>query len=78
MSEKLSEPLVERLHQFFVRVFTTYDLFDKDKRQEMKLESFALDDEVSKLEAEIENLKKDQEPFRAQIDQRKTYKGPDD
>ena len=29
---------------------------------------------IAKLEAEIENLKKEAEPFRAQIDQMKTYK----
>ena len=34
--------------------------------------------EVEGLEAEIERLKKEAEPFRAQIDQRKTYKGPED
>ena len=49
----MCEPLVERLHKFFVRVFTTNDLFDKDKRQEMRIESLALDDEVAKLEAAL-------------------------
>lgn len=47
------QPLVERLHAFFVQVFTTYDLSDKDKRQEMKLLSFELDDEVAQLEDEL-------------------------
>ena len=47
------QPLVERLHAFFVQVFTTHDLFDKDKRQEMKLLSFELDDEVAQLKKEI-------------------------
>ena len=51
------QPLVERLHAFFVQVFTTHDLFDKDKRQEMKLLSFELDDEVAQLEAENAALK---------------------
>ena len=49
----MCEPLVERLHKFFVRVFTTNDLFDKDKRQEMRIESLALDDEVAQLEAAL-------------------------
>lgn len=50
------QPLVERLHAFFVQVFTTYDLSDKDKRQEMKLLSFELDDEVAQLEEDKERL----------------------
>ena len=49
----MCEPLVERLHSFFVRVFTTHDLFDEDKRREMQLESFALDDKVAQLEAAL-------------------------
>jgi len=55
--EEMSEPLVERLHAFFVRVFTTHDLFDKDLRQEMKIESFALDDKVEQLEIAYTALK---------------------
>ena len=53
----MSEPLVERLHRFFVRVFTTHDLFDKDSRQEMRVESFALDDKVEQLETAHAALK---------------------
>ena len=56
--DAMSELLVERLHQFFVRVFTTYDLFDEDKRREMHIESFALDDEVAQLEVENERQRK--------------------
>jgi len=53
------QPLVERLHAFFVQVFTTHDLFDKDKRQEMKLLSFELDDKVAQLEEENAKLKRE-------------------
>ena len=49
----MDEPLVERLHAFFVRVFTTDDLFHKDKRQEMRIESLDLDDKVAQLEAAL-------------------------
>jgi hypothetical protein len=62
-----NEALVERLHQFFVKVFTTYDLFDKDKRQEMRLESLALDDDVAKVEKELADYKKHFEPQMIQI-----------
>ena len=49
----MCEPLVERLHKFFVRVFTTSDLFDKDKRQEMRIESLALGAKAFKLEVAL-------------------------
>ena len=39
---------------------------------------YAWIEEVAKLEAEIENLKKEAEPFQAQINQRKTYKAFDE
>ncbi len=54
---KLSEPKAERLHRFFVRVFTTDDLFAEDLRQEMRLESLGLDDMVAQLEAVVQTVK---------------------
>ncbi len=52
----MAEPLVHRLHLFFVRVFTTEDLFDQGKRQEMRLETYALDDLVAQLETDNKRL----------------------
>lgn len=71
---KLSERIRDWAKSRFDKPPETYA--EAEELIEQSLNIFAI--EVEELEAEIENLKKDQEPFRAQIDQRKTYKTHDD
>ena len=49
-----------------------------ESARQLKAEREETRKHIAQLEAEIEFLKKEAEPFRAQIDQRKTYKAHDE